>query len=150
MKLERQQVIDAFDEYIWTEMPARLIHIPDMTLVGREYLQSHYQDEFKDHIPELLRTCHSERALSDGIRKIDKYAIFSHRWLPSGEPTFQELSSGKKMEGPGWDKLFKFCQEANTRYNCLFAWADTCCIDKSSSSELDEAIRSMFRWYRNS
>ncbi|KAM0418808.1 hypothetical protein ACHAPT_012249 [Fusarium lateritium] len=31
----------------------------------------------------------------------------------------------------------------------MFAWSDTCCVDKSSSCELDEAIRSMFRWYRN-
>lgn len=27
---------------------------------------------------------------------------------------------------------------------------DTCCIDKSSSAELSEAINSMFRWYKNS
>ena len=26
---------------------------------------------------------------------------------------------------------------------------DTCCIDKSNSTELSEAINSMFRWYRN-
>jgi len=31
-----------------------------------------------------------------------------------------------------------------------FAWIDTCCIDKASSAELDESIRSMFKWYRNS
>lgn len=27
-------------------------------------------------------------------------------------------------------------------------WVDTCCIDKTSSAELSEAINSMFRWYR--
>lgn len=27
--------------------------------------------------------------------------------------------------------------------------ADTCCIDKASSVELDEAICSMYRWYRD-
>lgn len=27
-------------------------------------------------------------------------------------------------------------------------WVDTCCIDKSSSAELSEAINSMFAWYR--
>lgn len=27
-------------------------------------------------------------------------------------------------------------------------WIDTCCIDKKSSEELGEAIRSMYRWYR--
>ena len=28
-----------------------------------------------------------------------------------------------------------------------WAWIDTCCIDKTSSAELSEAINSMFRWY---
>jgi hypothetical protein len=31
-----------------------------------------------------------------------------------------------------------------------YAWIDTCCIDKSNSSELSEAINSMFAWYQNS
>ncbi len=30
-----------------------------------------------------------------------------------------------------------------------YFWIDTCCIDKSSSAELQEAITSMFRWYHN-
>ena len=30
-----------------------------------------------------------------------------------------------------------------------YFWIDTCCIDKSNSSELQEAINSMFRWYHN-
>jgi hypothetical protein len=29
-----------------------------------------------------------------------------------------------------------------------YVWIDTCCIDKRSSSELSEAINSMFLWYR--
>jgi hypothetical protein len=28
-------------------------------------------------------------------------------------------------------------------------WIDSCCIDKTSSAELSEAINSMFRWYQN-
>lgn len=31
-----------------------------------------------------------------------------------------------------------------------YVWVDTCCIDKSSSAELSEAINSMFRWYAKS
>jgi hypothetical protein len=31
-----------------------------------------------------------------------------------------------------------------------YIWVDTCCIDKSSSSELQEAINSMFFWYERS
>lgn len=30
-----------------------------------------------------------------------------------------------------------------------YTWVDTCCIDKSSSAELSEAINSMFKWYRH-
>ncbi|KAF9071605.1 heterokaryon incompatibility protein-domain-containing protein [Rhodocollybia butyracea] len=29
-----------------------------------------------------------------------------------------------------------------------YIWIDTCCIDKTSSSELSEAINSMYRYYR--
>ena len=28
-----------------------------------------------------------------------------------------------------------------------WVWIDTCCIDKTSSAELSEAINSMFRYY---
>lgn len=31
-----------------------------------------------------------------------------------------------------------------------WAWVDTCCIDKTSSSELSESINSMYEWYRKS
>jgi hypothetical protein len=32
----------------------------------------------------------------------------------------------------------------------LDQWIDTCCIDKTSSAELSEAINSMYRWYQKS
>lgn len=28
-----------------------------------------------------------------------------------------------------------------------YVWVDTCCIDKKSSAELNEAINSMYKWY---
>ncbi|KAI6041068.1 hypothetical protein EDC04DRAFT_2566167, partial [Pisolithus marmoratus] len=30
-----------------------------------------------------------------------------------------------------------------------WVWIDTCCINKESSSELSEAINSMYKWYAN-
>ena len=36
------------------------------------------------------------------------------------------------------------------KYGCNYVWFDSGCIDKSSSTELEESIRSMFNWYRNS
>ncbi|KDR74942.1 hypothetical protein GALMADRAFT_569193 [Galerina marginata CBS 339.88] len=53
-------------------------------------------------------------------------------------------------ECTGLVKLIKFCDLAFEQHKCELAWIDTCCINKTSSAELDESIRSMFRWYRNS
>ncbi|KAG1793798.1 uncharacterized protein BJ212DRAFT_1535814 [Suillus subaureus] len=65
------------------------------------------------------------------------------------------MQSNVKVKSFDWHvvaspQLYAFCQKARDDFNCSFAWCDMCCIDKTSSSELDEAIRSMFRWYRNS
>ncbi|KIO05271.1 hypothetical protein M404DRAFT_141452, partial [Pisolithus tinctorius Marx 270] len=49
----------------------------------------------------------------------------------------------------GAKKLQKFCLTA-FKQGYLWAWSDTCCIDKDSSAELQEAIGSMFGWYRRS
>ncbi|KAL1948055.1 hypothetical protein VTO73DRAFT_12130 [Trametes versicolor] len=47
------------------------------------------------------------------------------------------------------DKIKHFCQVTRDA-GFRLAWNDACCIDKSSSAELAEAINSMFEWYRNS
>ncbi|KIJ14418.1 hypothetical protein PAXINDRAFT_31963, partial [Paxillus involutus ATCC 200175] len=80
------------------------------------------------------------------------YAIFSHRW-GAREPRFRDMSNEIHGEKPvpaglGYEKLLKFCEKARDDYSCAYAWSDTCCINKESSSEL-EAIRSMYRWYRD-
>ncbi|KIJ10211.1 hypothetical protein PAXINDRAFT_86399, partial [Paxillus involutus ATCC 200175] len=53
-------------------------------------------------------------------------------------------------DGLGYDKLYNFCKKAMLDYGCKYVWSDTCCINKESSAELEEAIRSMYRWYRGS
>ena len=52
------------------------------------------------------------------------------------------------MDKAGYAKI-KFCGEQAKHDNLQYFWADTCCIDKSDSVELQEAINSMFRWYQN-
>ncbi|KAM7183018.1 HET domain containing protein [Rhypophila sp. PSN 637] len=74
-----------------------------------------------------------ERDDTGGIRltedlpnnKILPYAILSHTWGDE-EVLFRDLRDGLR-----------------------FFWVDTCCIDMSNSVELQEAINSMFCWYRN-
>jgi hypothetical protein len=45
-------------------------------------------------------------------------------------------------------KIKKTCDQA-LQDGCDFVWIDTCNINKDSSSELSEAINSMFRWYKD-
>ncbi|KAF2124638.1 hypothetical protein P153DRAFT_379275 [Dothidotthia symphoricarpi CBS 119687] len=53
------------------------------------------------------------------------------------------------LSKPGYEKIVKTCEVARERYKLDWVWIDTCCIDKTSSSELSEAINSMFKWYRS-
>jgi hypothetical protein len=78
---------------------------------------------------------------------IPKYAILSHTW-GAEEVTFRDLIDGTGKSTAGYDKI-RFCAQQAATDSLRFFWVDTCCIDKSSSTELQEAINSMFRWYQN-
>jgi hypothetical protein len=82
--------------------------------------------------------------------QIPRYAILSHTW-DEDEVSFADLTLGKAMAAKrkGFRKIQYTCQQAI--YDELeYAWVDTCCIDKSSSAELSEAINSMYSWYKAS
>jgi hypothetical protein len=80
---------------------------------------------------------------------IPRYAILSHTWgRDIDEVTFQDLINGRGKDKLGYSKI-RFCTEQAARDGLQFSWIDTCSIDKSSSTELSEAINSMFRWYQN-
>ncbi|ETS75102.1 hypothetical protein PFICI_13586 [Pestalotiopsis fici W106-1] len=85
-----------------------------------------------------------------GIDRIPKYAALSHTWEDGQEVTFQEFrSSPTRGLKRGYRKIDLACrQAAEDRFK--YVWVDTCCIDKSSSAELTEAINSMFNWYERS
>lgn len=80
---------------------------------------------------------------------IPRYAILSHTWeADNQEVTFQDLANGVGSSKTGYRKI-RFCGARAKRDGLQYFWVDSCCIDKSSSAELAEAINSMFRWYRN-
>ncbi len=104
-----------------------------------------------------------------------QYAILSHVWARPDEPHYPEMSYQdlcdlhNRQTGPSQnvttsdsngsidessvidlfpsDKIKRFCKIA-AEHNYDYAWADACCIDQTSSSELSEAINSMYDWYR--
>ena len=104
--------------------------------------------------------------------KIPSYAILSHRW-GEDEVSYQIFSKRHKEKhqdylrnSTGYQKILDFCKHIDEHKNDYpsldpyhpqptpgpaveWVWIDTCCIDKSSSAELTEAINSMFSWYQN-
>ncbi len=99
----------------------------------------------------LLDTASKELQLFEG--EVPLYAILSHRW-GDDEVTFQDLvwrDGGNEQfrKKAGYRKVEKTCELA-AAHGFRYAWIDTCCIDKTSSADLSEAINSMYRWYQES
>ncbi|KAK7962096.1 HET-domain-containing protein [Apiospora aurea] len=80
-----------------------------------------------------------------------KYGILSHGWLrEEDEVKYNELSHpGNARDKKGYFKIIQTCGLAKQE-NLRSVWLDTCCIDKSSSAELQESINSMYTWYEES
>jgi hypothetical protein len=89
------------------------------------------------------------------------YAILSHTWgNDEDEVSFHDMmaftiSSVESISNTrivlqklGFAKIRESARLALAD-GLSYVWIDTCCIDKSSSAELSEAINSMFRWYRD-
>ncbi|KAH7063821.1 heterokaryon incompatibility protein-domain-containing protein [Paraphoma chrysanthemicola] len=79
---------------------------------------------------------------------VPPYAILSHTWEEE-EMSLQEMRSTRFSTKKGFAKIKRCCVQA-AEDGFTHCWIDTCCIDKTSSAELSEAINSMFQWYQES
>jgi len=78
---------------------------------------------------------------------IPNYAILSHRWEKE-EVSLRDLEDGQGFKMAGFAKIKGCCAQAALG-GFQYVWIDICCIDKTSSAELSEAINSMYLWYKN-
>jgi len=78
--------------------------------------------------------------------RIPAYAILSHTW-EADEVLFADMERGSAERKAGYKKIRYSCVQA-AAHGFDYVWVDTCCIDKSSSAELSEAINSMYSWYQ--
>ncbi|KAI1157011.1 HET-domain-containing protein [Nemania diffusa] len=77
---------------------------------------------------------------------VGEYAILSHTW-DEDEVTFQDMKgTDEVLHRKGYAKVKHCCFVARTS-GFDYVWIDTCCIDKTSTAELSEAINSMYSWY---
>ncbi|KAI0173833.1 heterokaryon incompatibility protein-domain-containing protein [Pestalotiopsis sp. NC0098] len=95
-----------------------------------------------------LIDCHTRRMVEFTGEDIPPYAILSHTWGKK-EVTYKDFGTKEVTSWAGWQKIRRTCKAALSE-GIQYAWVDTCCIDKSSSAELTEAINSMFQWYAQS
>jgi hypothetical protein len=92
---------------------------------------------------------HEFSLTKDIVGNIPVYAILSHTWGDDDqEVTFKDLVEGSGTSKAGYRKI-QFCGEQAARDGLQYIWVDTCCIDKTDAVELQKAINSMFRWYKN-
>ena len=102
----------------------------------------------------LLRTSTGELEHFDSPDNVKGgYAILSHVWQQP-EMTFQELQALRLQPSSSQDTLLaraapkiRECCRLAESHGYQWLWIDTCCIDRSSSAELSEAVNSMFAWY---
>ncbi|KAF3075868.1 hypothetical protein CFAM422_001941 [Trichoderma lentiforme] len=92
-----------------------------------------------------------------GFGEIPNYAILSHRWY-NYELNLQDVQNRiwenkdftdeNKMKAieKAFEKINRCCTRAKSDA-FRYVWIDSCCIDKTSSAELSEAINSMYLWY---
>ncbi|KAL4063060.1 hypothetical protein V8B97DRAFT_2087713 [Scleroderma yunnanense] len=134
--------------------PPRLLNTHTGTPCDRDALISAFENS--QECKQLLSSSKARLFnLDDDIRttvsKYFEYVTLSHRW-GKDEPLLRQIQ-GKdifKIDRPlGLQKLQSFCATARN-HGYLWAWCDTCCIDKDSTVELATAIASMFSWYRRS
>ena len=84
----------------------------------------------------LLKRGLTNNLVSDDV--MPRYAILSHTWgADAEEVSCKDMIDGAGTSKPAYDKI-RFCGEQAVSDNLQYFWIDTCCIDKSSSTKLQE------------
>ncbi|KAI5994945.1 hypothetical protein F5J12DRAFT_410509 [Pisolithus orientalis] len=150
----KNSIKEGFFETV-ANLPPRLLHTPTGVICNRDTQLSYFEGSAQ--YERLLSSASSltrqqlQTEIGSAVTDFFQIAMLSHRW-GSGEPSLRDVE-GKNIYDlrgtDGLEKLQKFCILA---LECHFewAWSDTCCINAESSAELQEAVGSMFSWYRRS
>jgi hypothetical protein len=93
-----------------------------------------------------MHLLHKRLALPDHLR--DNEIIVAAMEAATG--CSSSITGPQSIRSRAGYKKFQMASEITSRFGFSYFWVDTCCIDKSSSAELQEAINSMYRWYQQS
>ena len=132
-------------------LPPRLLSTHTGIIHNRDALVLAFENS--QQYKQLLSstTVHSMDSIRDTVSAYYRFVTLSHRW-GKDEPLLRQIQGRPVYEMDHTDglvKLLVFCATACS-HGYLWAWSDTCCIDKDSTVELAKSIASMFSWYRQS
>ena len=150
-----EKLIDNIVSEVLKASPPRLLDTYSGILCDRVSQALHFKssEEYKQLVSSAsaldapLQATHIRTAVSAYFQ----YVTLSHRW-GNFEPLLRDIEGRVIYDldsSDGLSKLQSFCL-ASCERGYSWAWSDTCCIDKESSAELQEAIGSMFSWYQQS
>ena len=133
-------------------LPPRLLNTHTGVLCDRDALVSEFEKspEYQQLLPSAA-PYPSDTRISSIVLSHFKYVTLSHRW-GKDEPLLRHIQDRIIYDMDPKDGLLKLQTFCATAAECgyMWAWSDTCCIDKSSTMELAKAVTSMFSWYRGS
>jgi Heterokaryon incompatibility protein (HET) len=143
---------------VWLHWHSRATHSPTnasvMKLINVYTLD--IEEHFDDSVPEYAILSHTWGQEEMSLREwtmLTQSRKFNHGRLSDFDGTLLYLlgmSSCQDIEKrSGYTKVIACCEQAK-QDGLKYVWADTCCIDKTSSAEISEAINSMFQWYKSS
>ncbi|KAI6045477.1 hypothetical protein EDC04DRAFT_60772 [Pisolithus marmoratus] len=152
------ETIAAIDPVILEMLKSAPLVIVDVTTGclcdGPERMRIFKADpSFKELVSSMTREVDNARILRV-VANFFGYVMFSHAWHRHGkEPSFQDVNKAQSVwwlpSTPLNEKLHNFCGETR-RLGYRWAWSDTCCIDKTTSSILNQSLTSMYKWYADS
>ncbi|KAI6096227.1 hypothetical protein F5141DRAFT_588373 [Pisolithus sp. B1] len=148
-----KQIVQDIIAEVTQTLPLRLLNAYTGALCDRDAQISSFKDsaQYNELQSSMRDSPECKQSIHKTVSKYFGYTTLSHRW-GTGEPLLRDVQGHSiydMNDGEGLAKLQNFCA-LTLRHGYGWAWSDTCCIDKDSSSELQEAIGSMFSWYRNS
>ncbi|KAG2339567.1 hypothetical protein BDR05DRAFT_916950 [Suillus weaverae] len=155
--VSQSEAEDAIRKAVWIELenaPLRLLNTSTGLLCNRAAQINCFKmsPEYKKLLSFTTKYSDLRTArIKDVVATYFRCVLLSHRWEET-EALLHDIQDKIVYELNGIGgivKLQSFCKIArDTGYG--WAWMDTCCIDKSSNTELQESINSMFVWYRYS
>ncbi|KPI44746.1 Vegetative incompatibility protein HET-E-1 [Cyphellophora attinorum] len=87
-------------------------------------------------------------SFTGSVSRETPYTILSHTW-ENDEVSFEDMKDLSLARTKAGFAKIEAAAAMSVDHGVKYIWIDTCCIDKSSSAELSEAINSMFRWYKD-